>query len=254
MRTKSAAAVLGAGLVAMNTMTGCIPFPGGCGGVDPVSVAAFQLTAASAATAPAEIDGIAAAPDGVWMLENDSVSRTLVEYDRPGGVEQRRIALAASEAFGLAWDGTALWVGTRGAAGAAAWRIDPASGARLATIALPNTSADLAWNGTDLIVVEGLGAFDEYEPATGKLAASVPVRQLDSVFAVAYHDGETWVAQPVGGTALVYDATGTLLATVPTDAFQTTSQAHMTFVGEDLVVARGTDLSTYAIDRTAPTK
>ncbi|HTJ41989.1 MAG TPA: hypothetical protein VL463_07815 [Kofleriaceae bacterium] len=248
MQTIKALAVLSAGSL---LFTGCVPF--GCGApADPTDVQAFVLTASGTATAPETIEGIAAAPDGVWLLELGNTYE-LVELDRVGGIEKRHIALDDRIAFGLAWDGTALWVGSRDfeTGAATAKRIDPATGATLATIALPAAATDLAYDGTYLIVVQGLGDYEAYAPATGALASSVPVYQLDAVATVAYHDGETWVAQP-GSTALIYDNGGTLFAKTSSDAF-TAAGAHMTFVGDTLVIAQGSALHTYAVDRTAPT-
>lgn len=237
--------LLSAGAAA-GLLSGCLPL-GGCGGADPTDVSTFQLAARGTVTSPLSIAGIAAAPDGVWLLEDGPEVRSLVEVDQVGGRELHRFVLDVSDAFGLAWDGTALWVGTRQGGIATALKVDPATGAVIANLALPAAASDLAWDGSDLLVVQGKGDVEMYDPRTGALVASVPVRRLDAVVTVASHDGETWVAQP-GATALIYDATGTLLATVTsTGAFD--ARAHMAFVGEDLVVASGTSLATFSVQR-----
>jgi hypothetical protein len=243
MRMTSAILVLSAG-AATTWTAGCVPF--GCGAPsDPTDVAIFALTPKASVTSAASVGGVAAAPDGVWMLEDGA---SLVEYDQVGGRELHRLVLDASDAFGLAWDGGALWVGTRQGGAASAWRIDPSTGAQLATLALPASATDLAWDGSELLVTQGVGDFEGYAPATGALVEAVPVHRLDRVDAVAHADGETWVAQSGNANPLVYDPTGTLLAIVEVDAFP--SGAHMAFVGGELVVAQGTSLRTYTIDRT----
>lgn len=244
MRTTSAIMLLSAGAAA-GLLSGCLPI-GGCGGADPTDVSTFQLTAAGTVTWPVSLGGIAAAPDGVWLLEDGPEVRSLVEVDHVGGRELHRFVLDATDAFGLAWDGAALWVGTRQGGTATALRIDATTGAVIGTVALPAAASDLAWDGSDLLVVQGLGDIEMYEPRSAKLVAAVPVRRLDAVVTVASHDGETWVAQP-GDPALVYDATGTLLATVTSGAFD--ARVHMAFVGEDLIVATGTSLETFSVQR-----
>jgi hypothetical protein len=242
-------ALVSAGAAAQ-LLTGCLPF--GCGAPsDPTNVATFALTLKATATSPLSIGGVAAAPDGVWMLEDGPEVRSLAEYDHVGGRELHRMVLDTSDAFGLAWDGTALWVGTRQAGAASAWRIDPSTGARLALVSLPTSATDLAWDGAELLVTQGVGDFEGYAPTSGALVEAVPVHRLDRVDTVAYADGETWVGQSGNNNPLVYDSTGTLLAIVETDAFPS-SDAHMAFVGGDLVVVQGTSLRTYSIDRTVP--
>src|SRR5690349_3127670 len=106
MRILKALSLLSAGLVASSSLAGCF-LPGGCGApADPTNVQSFVLTPSSAATAPATIEGIASAPDGIWLLEHGA-AYSLVELDRVGGTEKRHIALDTTYAFGLAWDGGA---------------------------------------------------------------------------------------------------------------------------------------------------
>jgi len=248
MQTTSALAILGAGLAAATAMTGCVPF-GGCGGVDPTDTLTFQLAAAGQSAAPAGAVGIAAADDGVWFLVPASGGFSLVEVAALGGAETRRVDVPApgrTEA-GLAWDGAALWVGL---ADGEAWRVDPATGAVLATVPVPAGARDLAWDGARLIAVEDVASIDAVDPATGQLVESVPVRQQDAVAAVAFHDGETWAAA-AANPVLVYDPTGTLLATAASDALATGAAAdeHLTFVGEDLVLLRGGQVYRYAVTR-----
>jgi hypothetical protein len=264
MRTTSgsvkAMAMLGAGLVAASSLTGCLPL-GGCGVPDdPRDVATFAVTAKSSITNGAQVDGIAQTSTGVWILTNPAGSHgKLTEYDRIGGTQiaERVVPAVVSETSfvaGLTADGDALWYGDHHNASGVdrAWRFD-ATRDELRAITLPGQESDLAWNGTSLVAVERLASIDWLDPADGKLAASVPLRRLAWASAVAYHDGETWVAMP-GQPVLVYDADLTLLATVNVDAVTGASDAlHMTFVGDDLVVSSGTQLTTYAIDRAVPT-
>ena len=246
MRTNRA--ILGTGLVTAHLLGGCVPF--GCGAPsDPTNVPSYTLTLESAATAPAEVDGIAAASDGVWMLETATDGgHALVEYDRPGGVEQRRIALGADPVFGLASDGTGLWYGRTHGGAWLADRIDLASGAQTAEVQLPQGSSDLAWDGTYVVAVMGEGAIEHIDPATSAVEASVPVQQLHAVTIVAVDGDETWVVEP-GNFGLVYGSDGILAAKVTSVAFETV--AHVAFVGGKLVVASGTDLEIYTIDRPA---
>ncbi len=244
MRTNLA--ILGTGLVTAHLLGGCVPF--GCGAPsDPTNVPTYALTLQSTAVAPAEVDGIAAEPDGVWLLETAADGgHALVEYDRPGGVEHRRIALGGDPVFGLAADGAALWYGRQHGDVSLADRIDLATGAQIAEGALPHGSVDLAWDGTYVVAVQGMGAIEHVDPATSAVEASVPVQQLSAVTTVAVDGYETWVAQP-GSTALVYGSDGVLAAKVSSDAFSAPS--HIAFVGDQLAVAQGTSIDLYAIDR-----
>jgi hypothetical protein len=260
MRTTSCAAkamaMLGVGLVAASSLTGCLPI-GGCGVPDdPANVATFAATAKGSTTASARVDGIAATQGGVWILTTAEGTARMTEYDHLGGtrIGERSAALApGATASGLAADGAALWFGENSATGVGrAWRIDPAT-EQLRSIGLPGQAHDLAWDGYSLIAVEGWASIDTIDPASGALLASVPVQRLASVYTVAYHDGETWIGH-AGQPVLVYDAGGSLLATADIDLVATaTGAVHMTFVGDDLVVASGTQIATYAIDRTLPT-
>jgi hypothetical protein len=247
MHTTSAVALLGAGLATATAMTGCVPF--GCGGVDPTDTMTFELTAAGQSAAPAGALGIAGAADGVWFLVPGDGGFTLIEYDPAALAETRRIAVDApgETEVGLAWDGAALWVGLTGGE---AWRIDPATGAVVATVALPAGTHDLAWDGARLLAVEDVASIDAIDPATGALVESLPVRQQDVVSAVAFHDSETWAASPAN-PLLVYDTTGTLMATATSDALAhgVGGDEQLTFVGEDLLLLRGGQVYRYAVAR-----
>ena len=247
MHTTSKLAILGAGLAAAAAMTGCVPF--GCGGVDPTDTMAFQLTAAGQAPAPAGARGIAGAADGVWFLVPGDGAFMLVEYDPGLAAETRRLVVDApgqTEA-GLAWDGRALWVGV---SGDAAWQVDPATGAVVAKVAVPAGTHDLAWDGARLLVAEDVAGIDAIDPATGKVVESLPVRQQDVVSAVAFHASETWTASP-RNPLLVYDPTGTLLATADSDALAhgLGGDEQLTFAGETLYLLRTGQVYRYAVAR-----
>jgi len=246
MHTTSALAILGAGLAAATAMTGCVPF--GCGGVDPTDTMTFQLTGQGQSQAPTGALGIAGAADGVWFLVPGDDAFTLIELDPGLGSELHRLVVdapAQTEA-GLAWDGQALWVGV---AGEQAWRIDPATGAVLTTVAVPAGTHDLAWDGARLLAAEEVAGIDAIDPATGQVVESLPVRQQDVVSAVAFHDSETWTASPTN-PLLVYDPTGTLMATATSDAIHGLGgDEQLTFVGETLYLLRGGQVYRYAVAR-----
>jgi hypothetical protein len=205
----------------------------------------YHLKQRSTVVMTAPIAGVAAAPDGVWLLEEGSAPAA-VEYDHLGGRELRRMSTPGADPFGLAWDGSALWIGNHGAPFAAAHRIDPASGAISSTLSLFSRTTDLAYDGTHLLDVMGDAGIEEIDVSDG-LVDLIRVHDLDAVESIAYHDGEIWVAQP-GGRALVYDASGTLLAWSDSEAFDG-PETHMGFVGDDLVVTRGSSVMTFAIAR-----
>lgn len=245
MKTTSAAfLLLGAGL-ASELMTGCVPF--GCGAPsDPTNIATFALSNAGVIPVGQAVHGIAYTPDGVWLATTGASGSSIDEYTTFGGSHVRGWPLPA-DPRGVAFDGTELWVGE----GTSAQPVDPVSGPRATSIALPDAAEDLAWD-DGLVIAAGLADFEVVDPSTQQLVAAVPVHKLDSVSAVAYHDGETWIAT-VGGPILVYDATGTLLATASADAVAAdgrTTELHLTFDGEALVIARGDVVYRYSIDRT----
>jgi outer membrane protein assembly factor BamB len=251
MRTTSAVAILGASLAA-SLQAGCVPF--GCGGADPEMVSTFTLTPGTTMTVSSPITGIAAAPDGVWMMTLD---HDLVEYDHLGGAELHRVHVDGETLafYGLAWDGASLWTIADGGATPQAWKLDPATGARRATVALPAYAMGLAWDGSNLQVVEGGAGIDTIDPVRGALIASTEVRRVANVGAIAYHDGETWVAGSASPEVLVYDTTGTLLATATGAAKDEINGPLMglAFVGDQLVISNGVQLHVYTIERTAPT-
>ncbi len=269
MRTTSAVAMLGAGLVAANVMTGCVPF--GCGIADPTDVSSYDLAVIGSSTLPTAegetppaVMGMAAAPDGLWLLELSAgpgpvdYHYRLVEYDHPGGTVLHRFTLELGDVSGfggLAWDGSSLWVGAHASTSSEAWKIDPTTGAMLTVVAMPIRTDDLTWNGSLLLVASGNGSFSGVDAATGKLEQAVPVNELSDVEEVTYQDGETWVTADQRGL-LVYDATGTLIATAT--RVDSTSEAssigeRMAFVGNDLIVARGATLYQVQVTRPAVT-
>jgi hypothetical protein len=260
MKTTSALAMITAGMTAAATMSGCVPF-GGCGAPDdPTNVSAFIATAKGTATSPVNVDGIASTSTGVWILSHDGGGAAqLNEYDHVGGAAIHEYVVplkwaADSVQTGLAAEGDVLWYSDHSATGGDhAFRIDLVGHDGGRSFALQGQTYDLAWDGTSLITVQGQAAIESVDATSGKLLSSVPVRRLSAVSAVAYHDGETWVAQP-GQPVLVYDAGGELLATASVDAVATAlpTSLHMTFIGDELVVASGTQVTTYAIDRTQP--
>jgi len=195
------------------------------------------------------VDGVAATPTGVWVLRDGALA--IDEYDQLGGTRIDTIAVElvlGEHASGLAWDGEALWVGVTGGESAYALRIDAMHHVSR-KVTLPAAVADLAVDGGNLVTVSGGGGYQWIDPDDGKLMASIPVRRLASVAAVATHGTETWVAQP-GSPALVYDDAGTLLATVDVAAIASASTPlHMTFVGDQLVVVNGATATTYTIAR-----
>jgi hypothetical protein len=243
MRTTSAIAITG--LLSSQLLTGC--FPGGCGAPsDPTNVPSYSLTGRAATTTAGTIDGVAAASDGLWVLESGASTSALVEYDLTGATERARIALGADAYFGVAWDGAHLWIGDHTPSGTIAIEMDPASGTMLHTLALPEAASDLGWKDGSLIAVEGVGDIEMYDVTTGNLTTSVQVQQLSAVDSVAYHPGEFWISQP-GGTALVYADDGILAAKVEDAAFR--QSVHMAFVGESLVIANGSELDWYDVSR-----
>lgn len=244
MKTTSVAMILGAGLAA-ELMTGCVPF--GCGAPsDPTNTATFALTGAGTVQMSAPVHGLAYVPGGVWIATNGSIT----EQTALGGSTIHSFDLAG-DVRGVAWDGDRVWVGQ----GTEAVAVDPVLGPSGVSITLPSAAEDLAWyDGEGLMFAAGLAAFQIIDPNTQQIDVSVPVHKLDAVAAVAYHDGETWVAQ-AGGPILVYDASGVLLATASADSVALdgrTTELHLAFDGETLVIARGDVVYRYAIDRTAP--
>jgi hypothetical protein len=236
-------AALAAALATANLLTGCI-LPGGCGIGDP-TVPAYTVSRDSTSVAPPMLRGMAVAVDGVWMLEQTVGAAVAVEYDSPGGAEVRRVTVEGGTLAGLAWDGAHLWVGHRNGSTAYALELDPATGAQLAQIALPDGTTDLASIGTHLVAVQGLADIELIDPATGDLAGSIPVNQLDAVTSVAVHGNEIWIAQ-AGSTALVYGADGVLTATV-TGTFG----GHMAFWGDELLLENGALIEEYSVIRPA---
>jgi hypothetical protein len=243
-------AALAAALATTSQLAGCL-LPGGCGAPADPQVPTYLLNPVSAATAPAQVNGIAAsAGGGVWLLETATDgSHAIVRYDRAGGVEQQRIALGSDPVFGLAADGNTLWYGHTQGSITHADQIDAATGAELGFVDLPPATTDLAWNGTDLVAVQGVDAIEEYDPSSSALVASVPVQQLGALVTVAVDGYDTWVAQP-GPLALVYGSDGILSAKVQTDAFEVPS-AHMAFIGGQLLVAHSAEIDMYTVDKSA---
>jgi hypothetical protein len=241
-------AALAAALATSSQLAGCL-LPGGCGAPSDPTVPTYFLNPNTAAVAPAQVDGIAAAAGGgVWLLEaSTDGSHAIVRYDQAGGVEQQRITLGSDLVRGLAADGTTLWYGHHLSASVVhAEQIDTTTGATLASVDLPAGTTDLAWDGTDLVAVQGLAAIARIDPATGALDSSLPVQQLDTVLTVAIDGTDTWVTQP-GSTALIYGSDGILTATVSSTAFDGTP-AHMAFVDGQLLVAHGADIDSYFVD------
>ena len=69
--------MLGVGLVAASSLTGCLPI-GGCGVPDdPADVATFVATAKGSTTVEIRVDGIAATQGGVWILTTAEGTREL---------------------------------------------------------------------------------------------------------------------------------------------------------------------------------
>jgi YVTN family beta-propeller protein len=142
---------------------------------------------------------VAAGPSGIWVTRPD---RVVGRFDIDGGrlVEPLLIAPPRDEREDS--DLSAIAVGAGGVwvvgdpVDPALWRIDPATGRLVATIALPFTPTDVAvGDGAVWVTSELDDMLQRIDPATNKVTAMISVGR--GAGAVAYGAGSVWVADQV---------------------------------------------------------
>ncbi len=131
--------------------------------------------------------------------------------------------------YGLAYDGTYLWVGTSYANsnGDFLWKIDPSDGSVVGSIPIPYsyqfyTIKALAYDGQNLWVFEDISGTDKFfkvDPNTGAVLKSFNSPVTNYVGGMAYADGFLWISQyyassPPRDILIKMDTTGVPVDTI----------------------------------------
>ncbi|GAB4331218.1 MAG: hypothetical protein Kow0037_07620 [Calditrichia bacterium] len=152
-----------------------------------------------------------------------------------GGVV--KVIPAPDYPYGLAYDGTNLWVGCSYANSAdVLYKIDPADGTVLGTIPVPNSNGyytvkGLAYDGQYLWVFEDLPSashpdkFYKVDPATGTVLKTLNSPKNNYVGGLAFANGTLWYSDyygttPEGQLVQVDTSNGATLATIVTQGEQ----------------------------------
>ncbi|MBN1963740.1 MAG: TIR domain-containing protein, partial [Anaerolineae bacterium] len=119
---------------------------------------------------------------------------------------------------GLAWDGLHLWVIN---SDNTLWKIDPADGEVLATVALGDGAFPTAvlWDGTGVWVANQLGdAIQRIDPATGSIVAEIALADGAAPTALAWDGAHLWVANRGDDTVQRIDpASQSIVTTIAVD-------------------------------------
>ncbi len=131
--------------------------------------------------------------------------------------------------YGLAFDGTYLWVGTSYAnsSGDAIWKVDPSDGSVVGSIPIPfpyqfYKVKALAYDGHYLWVFEDISGTDKFfkvDPVTGAVLKSFDSPVNNYVGGMAYADGYLWISQyyaasPPRDILIKMDTTGVPVDTI----------------------------------------
>ncbi len=141
--------------------------------------------------------------------------------------------------YGIAHDGTHLWVGTSAtnSGGDVLWKIDPADGAVVGTIPVPNSTGSytvkgLGYDGTNLWVFEDLPSsshpdkFYKIDPADGTILKTLDSPENNYIGGMDIVDGYIYYSQyyanQTSGRDVIIkmDTSGTLLDTIVTEGEQ----------------------------------
>lgn len=172
--------------------------------------------------------------------------------------------------YGLAYDGTNLWVGTSSTNSNKIWKIDPANGTVLDSITVPfippsgsYTVKALAWDGQYLWVFMDLPSahhpdkFYKVNPNTGAVLKTLNSPENDYIGGMDYFDNHIWYSQyyanqvPGRDKIIKMDTTGVTVDTLDTQGEQPMGVAYdgnFVWCAEDTGFVGATRQEMYAYD------
>jgi hypothetical protein len=194
----------------------------------------------------------------LWLLaaSGNPQPYTLVRFDPATSVIDRTFTLPslfatlATNAFGIAWDGSSIWISVSGDTNSLVV-VDPTTGLITRSMSSPTQTgpSDLDFDGTDLWLSSGTGDFYPISPASGGVLQTFPVGGWGRDNGIAYYQGRLFVGELFGGID-VFDTTGTLLGTAVHSngsPFQQTEVGPSVFVGDELVILSSLGIGYYKI-------
>ena len=182
------------------------PYGGGSTGEGQVAVVAAGDSAATLSIPTHGATAVANGPDGLWVANDQGVSRLAIVSNIAGGTGERvNLPSYFAAHLALAVGKGSVWA-LDDARGRTLWRIDPVRGRIRKKIALPFSPAAVAVGFGAVWVTEQLN--DEVvriDPATNRIVATVKVGR--EPLGVAVGDGAVWVANTIDRTVTRIDPT-----------------------------------------------
>jgi len=185
---------------------------------------AVQPYVAATITVGREPHGVAIAPSGVWVT--NYYDNTLSRIDPATNAVLQTLPLKLSESAGpkaIASGDGSLWVtvtdfdASNNPLAGSLLRLDPASGAVQATIAVGRTPGDVVVTPTAVWVpAYADSTLARIDPATNTVVATIPVCTKPAGVASAF--GAVWVSCYDGSLARIDPATNTVVTTIQTQA------------------------------------
>ena len=226
------------------------------------SAPAYSLAVKATKSAPLA-NGVGITFDGshLWILASagDPEPYTLARFDPATSVIDRSLTLPSlfatlgTQAFGIAWDGSAIWISVSGDSNALV-RVDATTGAILKTMSSPAMlgPSDLDFDGTNLWLSSGTGDAFQLAPADGTqllhFSVCAPTNRDNGV---AFRAGEVFVGELFGGMDVYDSSDGSLIGSVvkPNGSALTGDEiGPSVFVNGDLVMLSSLGLSTYQVE------
>ncbi|MCX7804691.1 MAG: C25 family cysteine peptidase [Planctomycetota bacterium] len=114
-----------------------------------------KIATLPAATGYSQMNGLTWAPNGLWRtVYNSSASKyQFIRQDVSSGAVLQVLDIPSGMTgtpYGLAWDGTYLWIGT---SAPRVYRVNPADGTIAANFAVMAAPYDMAWDGSSLWII-----------------------------------------------------------------------------------------------------
>jgi hypothetical protein len=244
----------------------------GAGGAvaPPVHPKVYRLTQTRSLASPLpDPTGIASDGAGLWILNGgqNSASNTLVHFN-PDALTtdktfqfQGLIGMLGSGAYGITWDGAAVWISVSGNTNQLV-KVDPTTGQISRTMSSPTDlgPSDLDYDGSHLWLSSGTGTAFEIDPTTGGIEKHFAIGVLGAGRdnGVAVRAGEVWVGDLFGGVTNMFGGmevfdpvSGALTATASHgdgSPFSQDEMGSMCFVGGELVIASHYGITFYRAD------
>ena len=150
--------------------------------------------------------------DDFWIMagSHNGSTHTLTCFNPNSGsiiksfVFQNLIEVLGTGVYGIAWDGSAIWISVSGNTNKLV-KVDPNTGQIITNLSSPSNlgPSDLSWDGTNLWISTGTGEVHSINPVNGARTKFLDLGYRDT--GIAFKPGEIWISHLDDKSVTVYD-------------------------------------------------